>query len=228
MKFTKHRSGRLALALFTVSAILLSAPVFAQDKEALTLQLPTPTLRGTPEDLPKSANIDPPQDKPVQFMVPKGVKNVASGKPVTSSVAPFSGQLAQITDGKKEPTDDNAVEFKKGPQWVQVDLGADYSIYAIVMWHDHRYLQVMHDVIVQVSDDPEFKNNVQTVFNNDAANTAGLGAGTDREYFETSFGKIVDAKSVKGRYVRSYTKGSTSSALNCWEELEVYALPAKP
>lgn len=223
-----HRSGRLALALFTVPALLLPAQIFAQDKEALTLQLPTPTLRGTPEDLPKSANIDPPQDKPIKFSVPKGAtNNVALGKPVTSSVAPFSGQLSQITDGKKEPTDDNAVEFKKGPQWVQVDLGADYSIYAIVMWHDHRYLQVMHDVVVQVSDDPEFKNNVQTVFNNDAANTAGLGAGTDREYFETSFGKIVDAKGVKGRYVRAYTKGSTSSALNCWEELEVYALPAK-
>lgn len=223
-----YRFGRLALALFTVPALLLSAPVFAQDKEALTLQLPTPTLRGTPEDLPKSANIDPPQDKPIKFSVPKGAtNNVALGKPVTSSVAPFSGQLTQVTDGKKEPTDDNAVEFKKGPQWVQVDLGADYSIYAIVMWHDHRYLQVMHGVVVQVSDDPEFKNNVQTVFNNDAANATGLGAGTDREYFETSFGKIVDAKGVKGRYVRAYTKGSTSSALNCWEELEVYGLPAK-
>ena len=51
----------------------------------------------------------------------KGVKNVALGKPVTSSVPPRAGQLSQITDGKKEATDDDAVEFKKGPQWVQVD-----------------------------------------------------------------------------------------------------------
>ena len=40
-------------------------------------------------------------------------------------------------------------------------------------------------------------------------------------------GRIVDGKGTKARYVRGYTKGSTLSALNCWQELEVYALPAK-
>ena len=152
---------------------------------------------------------------------------MALGKAVTSSVKPFSGEVSQITDGKKEAFDYDAVEFKKGAQWVQVDLGDTYSIYAIALWHDHRYIQVMHDVIVQVSDDPEFKANVQTLFNNDADNSSGLGAGADREYFETNQGKIIDAKGVKARYVRSHTKGSTSSALNCWQEIEVYALPAK-
>jgi len=84
----------------------------------------------------------------------------------------------------------------------------------------------MRDVIVQVSADPEFKDHVTTVFNNDVDNSSGLGVGTDREYFETHEGKIVDAKGVKGRYVRAYTNGSSLSALNCWQELEVYALPA--
>jgi hypothetical protein len=51
--------------------------------------------------------------------------------------------------------------------------------------------------------------------------------GTDREYFETKFGRVVDGKGAKGRYVRAYTKGSTLSALNCWQEIEVYGLPAK-
>jgi len=37
----------------------------------------------------------------------------------------------------------------------------------------------------------------------------------------------VPAKGVKARYVRAYTKGSSLSAINCWQELEVYALPAK-
>ena len=160
-------------------------------------------------------------------MVPKGVKNAAHGKTVTSSVAPFAGELNQITDGKKEAFDYDAVEFKKGTQWVQVDLGDSCFIYAIAVWHDHRYIQVMHDVVVQVSDDPEFKNNVQTLFNNDADNSSGLGAGTDREYFETHQGKIIDARGVKSRYVRGYTRGGTSSALNCWQEIEVYTLPAK-
>ena len=60
---------------------------------------------------------------------------------------------------------------------MQVDLGEASSIYAIVLWHDHRYIQVMHDVIVQVSDDPEFKNGVTTLFNNDVDNSSGLGVG---------------------------------------------------
>ncbi len=66
-----------------------------------------------------------------------------------------------------------------------------------------------------------------TVYNNDVDNSSGLGVGTDREYFETHEGRIVDAKGVKGRYVRGYTKGGSLSALNCWQEIEVYALPAK-
>jgi hypothetical protein len=206
-------------------------PAYSADppaKEALVLKLPAPTLKGTPEDLPKGPNIEPITDKPQPaFMAPKGVANVALGKPVTSSVAPFSGELSQVTDGKKEAFDYDAVEFKKGTQWVQVDLGEPYSIYAIVVWHDHRYIQVLHDVIVQVSSDPEFKTDVQTLFNNDADNSSGLGVGTDREYFETNQGKIVDAKGVKARYIRGYTRGGTSSALNCWQEIEVYALPAR-
>ena len=140
---------------------------------------------------------------------------------------PFSGELSQVTDGKKEAFDDDTVEFKKGVQWVQVDLGDPFAIYAIAIWHDHRYVQVIHDVIVQVSNDPEFKSGVTTLFNNDMDNSSGLGVGTDREYFEMHFGKIVDGKGLDARYVRGYSKGGSLSAINCWQEIEVYALPAK-
>jgi hypothetical protein len=157
-------------------------------------------------------------------MVPKGVKNVALGKRVTSSVEPFAGELPQITDGKKDASDADAVEFKKGTQWVEVDLGRPHPIYAIALWHDHRYIQAIHDVIVQVSDDAEFKTGVTTLFNNDADNSSGLGVGADREYFETYQGRIIDGKGVKARYVRCYRRGSTLGALNCWQEIEVYAL----
>ena len=194
----------------------------------LVLSLPAHTLKGTPEDVPLGANVEPLSDKPpAPVPVPAGVTNVALGKPVTSSVAPYLGDLKQITDGKKQPYDDDAVEFKKGSQWVQVDLGQSFAIYAIAMWHDHRYVQVMHDVILVVSDDPEFKTGVTTVFNNDTDNSSGLGVGTDREYFELEYGKVVPAKGVKARYVRGYLKGSNQSAINCWQEIEVYALPAK-
>jgi hypothetical protein len=108
-----------------------------------------------------------------------------------------------------------------------VDLGESFTIYAIALWHDHRYVQLMHDVIVLVSDDPEFKSGVTTVFNNDTDNSSGLGVGTDREYFENHFGKAVAVKGVKARYVRGYTKGGSLGVVNCWQEIEVYALPAK-
>ncbi len=213
------------------AAIFCASTARAQDAkstEALNLNLPAHTLKGTPEDLPVGPNVEPPSDKPpAPLQVPKGVKNVAAGKPVTSSIAPFLGELSQITNGKKEPIDDDAVEFKKGVQWVQVDLGQSYAIHAIAMWHDHRYVQAIHDVILQVSDDPEFKSGVTTLYNNDTDNSAGLGVGTDREYFEMQFGRAVPAKGVKARYVRGYSKGSNQSAVNCWQEIEVFALPAK-
>jgi hypothetical protein len=108
-----------------------------------------------------------------------------------------------------------------------MDLGSLNEIFAIVIWHAHNTAKVYHDVIVQVADDPDFKENVRTIFNNDQDNSSGLGAGTDREYFETNEGKLIDAKGVKGRYIRFYSKGSTESALNEYTELEVYGRAAK-
>jgi hypothetical protein len=217
---------RVFCATALVIANVLNAP--AADKVPLKLELPAPTLKGTPEQLPTGPNIEANSDKaPAALMIASGAKNVALGKTVTSSVKPFTGELSQIADGKKEAFDYDTVEMKKGAQWVQIDLGEAYAIQAIALWHDHRYIQVMHDVIVQVSDDPEFKTGVTTLFNNDTDNSSGLGVGTDREYFERHFGRVIDGKGVKARYVRGYTKGSHLSALNCWQEIEVYALPAK-
>ena len=205
-----------------------SAAAASGDKEPLKLKLPMPTLKGTPEDLPSGPGIEPPPTKPpADFIVPKGVVNVAAGKPVTSSVAPFTGELTQVTDGNKEAFDDQAVEMKKGTQWIQIDLGAPATIAAIALWHDHRYVQLFRDVIIQVSDDPEFKTGVTTLYNNDTDNSSGMGIGTDKEYFETRYGRVIDGKNTKGRYVRSYTKGSNQSAINSIQEIEVYAVPAK-
>lgn len=223
------------LPVFTVAAacvaVVTPSSLFAADGKAtvpLVLKLPMATLKGTPENLPSGPHIDPPSDNPpTPVQVPAGVVNVALNKPVTSSVAPFIGELKQVTDGKKEPNDDDTIEMRKGVHWVQVDLGQSFEIHAIAMWHDHRYVQAMRDVMLQVSDDAEFKTGVTTVFNNDVDNSAGMGVGTDREYFEMKFGRVVPAKGVKARYVRAYTRGSNQSALNCWQELEVYALPAK-
>jgi hypothetical protein len=81
-------------------------------------------------------------------------------------------------------------------------------------------------VVVQAADDAEFTKNVRTIFNNDWENTSGLGIGSDKEYFETQEGKLIDAKGVKARYLRCYSRGSTMTAYNVYQEIEVYALPA--
>ncbi|MSU21410.1 MAG: hypothetical protein EXS30_08445 [Pedosphaera sp.] len=219
------------LMIAACASSLFVASIRADDIKStvpLALDLPIHTLKGTPEDLPSGPNVEPLSDvAPTPPQVPKGVTNVAAGKPVTSSVRPYLGELIRITDGKKEPIDDDAVEFRKGTHWVQVDLGGSFAIHAIAMWHDHRYVQAMHDVILQVSDDPEFKSGVTTLYNNDTDNSSGLGVGTDREYFEMQFGRVVATKGIKAHYVRGYTRGSNQSVLNCWQEIEVYALPAK-
>ena len=54
-----------------------------------------------------------------------------------------------------------------------------------------------------------------------------MACGTDREYFETHEGRLINAKGVKARYLRFYSKGSTESALNEYTEIEVYGRPAK-
>jgi hypothetical protein len=221
-------TAALGAALAVINLIAVNQAAAADDLAPLPVKPPAPTLKGTPSELPSGPNIEPYSEKPKPpFMAPKGVSNVAAGKKVTSSIKPFTGELAQLTDSKKEPDDDQVVEMRRGKQWVQVDLGDAARIYAIVIWHDHRWLQVFHDVIVQVADDPDFTQNVKTIYNNDVDNSAGLGIGTDKEYFESNHGRTFDAKGVVSRYVRCYTAGSSLSAINACQEIEVYALPAK-
>lgn len=230
------RKWRCFLTAALAAIAVLNGPTLsslhAADPELapLPLKLPLPTLKGTPEELPKGPNIDAPTEKPrAPFLAPKGATNVALNKKVTSSDRrPITGELAQITDGKKEAFDDQAVEMRKGVQWVQIDLGEVCDIYAVVVWHDHRVLQVFRSVVVQAADDSDFIENVTVLFNNDTENAAGLGIGFDRQYFETQQGKLIPAKpGLRARYLRFYSKGSNLTALNCYQEIEVYGQPAK-
>src|SRR5947209_13238666 len=105
---------------FVVGVPQASAAEGKADLAPLPLQLPGPTAKGTPDNLPEGPHVEKFSDKPrPPFLAPKGVKNVALGKKVTCSVEKlYSGTLSQITDGKKEPDDDQAVEMRKGTQWV--------------------------------------------------------------------------------------------------------------
>ena len=112
-------------------------------------------------------------------------------------------------------------------QWVQIDLKNKYAIQAIVVWHYHSNARVYHDVVVQAADDADFITNVRTIYNNDHDNSAGLGLGTAKEYWETYEGRLLDAKGVKARYVRLYSNGSTEDDQNHYTEVDVYGTPAK-
>ena len=215
----------LSLCLGLAAAQLASA----DDLMPLKLKLPAAAFVGTPKDIPTGSNIEKPTGKPrPDLMVPADVKNLAPGSKITCSDANVTeAALAKIVDGNKEANDASVVLVRKGVQYLQFDLGSDQEIFAIVFWHAHDSPKVYHDVIVQVSDDANFKDGVKTLFNNDIENIAHLGAGTDREYFETNEGKLIDAKGVKARYVRLYSKGSTDSALNEYTEVEIYGRPPK-
>jgi hypothetical protein len=193
-------------------------------KVALKIDLPVAMFTGTPKDL-KTPFLEPPRPpgaRPV-FYAPAGVTNVAAKKKVTASDSePVIGTLDLVTDSDKEGTDGSYVEFGPGKQWVQIDLGQQYAIYAVVVWHYHSEGRVYRGVVAQVSDDPDFIQNVQTIFNNDQNNSLGLGAGKDYEYIETNEGRLIDAKGVKGRYVRLYSKGNTSNEMNHYTEVDVY------
>jgi hypothetical protein len=244
MKTHRNDWRRLAggASLFSILFSFLLAPNLraadeSKDKPAgasgdmvpLILKLPDPAFKGTPKDMPLGPNIEPLSDKPrPPMMVPAGLKNIAPGSKLTSSDKNATADtLGKLTDGDKEASEQSIIYLRKGSQWVQMDLGSPQEVFAIVIWHAHNAAKVYHDVIVQASDDPDFVNNVQALFNNDYDNTSGLGAGTDREYFETREGKLINAKGVKARYLRFYCKGSTESALNEYTEIEVYGRPAK-
>jgi hypothetical protein len=196
--------------------------------EPLKIELPKPTFVGTPTDA-RTPNLERPRGGPrPAFLAPSGTVNVARGKPVSSSDSePLAGSLDLVTDGDKEAIDGGSVELSPGPQSITIDLKESCEIYAVVLWHHHRWPRVYHDVIVQISDDRAFKTGVRTIFNNDIDNSLGLGAGRDLFYIDTYEGKLIDAKSARGRYVRCYSNGNTHDELNHYTEVEVYGRPVK-
>ena len=211
-----------------LTLVLLVISLSAQGLKAINIKLPKPLFVGTPQNV-KVANLEKPLGKPRDpFLAPAGTVNVALNKPVTSSdMQPVIGELALVTDGDKEAEDGSYVELGPFVQHVTIDLKNKHSIYAVVLWHYHQQPVVYFDVIVQVSDDPTFKSNVQTIFNNDHDNTARMGAGKDKNYIETAEGKLIDARGVQGRYLRCLSNGNSGNDLNHYIEVEVYGQPVK-
>jgi len=197
--------------------------------QPVDLKLPRPAFKGTPQNIPAGTNLEAPRKGPrPPFLAPEGTKNVAAGKSITASDDdPIIGNVKLITDGEAEANEGGYVEFGPGVQYVQIDLKEKYEVLAVLVWHYHVNARVYHDVVVQTADDKDFITNVRTLFNNDHDNSAGLGLGQDKEFWDTYEGKLIDAGGVKSRYVRLYSNGSTADDQNHYTEVEVYGLPAK-
>ena len=213
-------------------SLMLTATVFGQQHTRklvpLKIKYPKPQFIDFTHywDIPNLS--DPFKNETPTILVPIGTENVALGKPVSASDERLAiGELSMLTDGDKEGSDGHYLELNEHTQWIQVDLGAEYKIYAIALWHYHKHPCVYFDVVVQASNDINFDRGVKTLFNNDDDNSSFLGYGKDKNYVETYKGKLIDAHGVKARYVRCYSNGNNQNDLNHYVELEVYGIPVR-
>jgi len=199
----------------------------AQDMRRLDIKLPQPMYIGTPKDmeverLERTWELTFPA-----ILVPEGTYNAALGKWVESTdEEPVIGDLELITNGDKEATEGSYVELGPGHQYVTIDLETPHYIYAIALWHYHNKARVYYDVIVQVSNDPDFIIGVETLYNNDYDNSTGYGVGEDLHYIETYEGRLIDGRGILARYVRLHSNGNIDNALNHYTEVEVYGIQA--
>lgn len=226
MKYGKTLSVVAMMAVVAALCAISSSAVAQGDQEAIKIELPKPMFVGTPKNI-VSDNLEPLTGKPREaFMAPKGCVNLAKGKEIKASdTEPVIGEPEMVVDADKEGSDGSFVEFGPGVQSVSVDLGQMSEIYAIVVWHFHSQARVYKDVVVKTAEDADFIKGVQTVFNNDHDNSSGLGVGQNKEYIETFEGRLIDAKGVKGQFVRLSSKGNSTNDMNHYIEVEVWGKP---
>jgi hypothetical protein len=166
--------------------------------------------------------------------------NVALGQATvtTNGVVSNAASLNLLVDGDRTTSNYDLIGVSTGPKWVQLDLGEAFAITKVNVLNDYNptATRTGRDIIVQLSNDPTFATGVSTIFNNDADNTAGQGAGTDSTYLEPTDGSgktITLSSPITARYVRSWANGHIRTAdgltytVNTPVELEVYsAVPA--
>ena len=212
--------------LLAIVLACAAVAAFADEKVPLKIKLPAPHSIGTPKEN-KSTNLEPdpgPGKLRAPIMVPADCQKmlVTEDTPVTTSEEAVTGENEYVVDADKTPDATCMLQLPTGLQWVQLDLGAEHVISAVCVWHDQGDDRAYKDVIVQISNDKDFKTGVTTIFNNDHDNSAKLGKGRDKEYRERNDGRPMDAKLVKGRYVRCYSNGSSSEPVNNYVEIEVF------
>lgn len=221
--YSLGKTMNVLIARFLSGGMVLEPLDLRLGEDAVTRATP-----GYPKNLVKPPHLRTEVRRP-DFMVPPGVANLALHAPVTTSMEeePIIGDLPQIVDGVKKSGEFDFVEMDPGLQWVQVDLGAEHTVYCVVVWHYYKNPTIYNDVIVQVADDAEFTQNARTVFNNDNDNSAGFGPGTDTAYFARWWGELVDIRGAaregtRCRYVRIFTNGGCGDEPTRFVEIQAY------
>ena len=231
MKFPAFLTIALSSLLFTAcgdkgaTSSDSDAPTASADgMMPLTTKIPPELIEGTPQPIKVPGLIRAATSAPT-LMVPEGTTLLSAGKKVTGSDDfPIIGELEYITDGDKGAGEGYFVELMDGAQWIQIDLEAPADLSAIWVWRYHSQKRAYHDLIIRVSNDPEFESGGATLFNNDYDNSAGLGKGSDKPYVESRFGKLIDAKGKNAQYVRLYSNGNTANDMNHYIEVEVFGV----
>lgn len=226
LRFGKIAIGIVGILLFT--SVLFAQHQFSKRRDLIPLKIRYPKAQFIDFthhwDIPNLS--DPFKSKIPTILIPPNTENVALGQPVSASDERLSiGDLSMLTDGDKEGSDGHYLELNSGTQWIQVDLGAPYEIFAVALWHYHKQPRVYFDVVVQASNDKNFDKGVVTLFNNDNDDSSFLGYGKDKNYVETYKGKLINAHRVHARYIRCYSNGNNQNNLNHYVELEVFAIP---
>ena len=194
----------------------------------IAFDIPSSMFIGTPEDIDVENLQSLPTGKRAPFMAPAGTKNLALGKLVTvlDDEEPISGDLPMITDGDKETGDGSVVGIGIFEQYITIDLGAEHKIYALLLWHYHMQGRVYNDVVVELSTDVNFKENVHIIFHTDHDDSLdpGHGIGKDMNYIDTNEGKLLDGKGHSARYIRCHSNGNNTNDTNHYIEVEAWGI----
>jgi hypothetical protein len=155
---------------------------------------------------------------------PTGAVDLAYQKRVSIEPGVWGTNPQYATDGNLNTN--YHTNINAGAAYIIVDLGQNFSLGDVRVWHYFGDGRTYHDVIVQLSQRSDFAT-LTTVFNNDSRNTAGQGIGGNAEYAESASGKDIPlATAVTARYLRLWTDGSTVNAYNHYVEVRAIASSA--
>ena len=136
-----------------------------------------------------------------------------------------SSTIESITDGVGDSFN---FMYSSKFTWLYLDLGDVYKICKVStkFWNDHSFL-----VVIQTATDPDFTENLYTVFNNDTSNLVGVGAGTDGTYTDSGYANPsvmneFNFYPVSARYVRVWAQDTDGRAYSLWEEIQVWSAAA--